>query len=113
MTLSDEQFREEFKPLQIPAVYSTEDEFTDKVLYALAQLGEATSHEVLAKLEELEPGIRNDLLFEKINEYLTGQFNKGLLNGGKKEGLVTFNLSKITQANEGSVDPDLLAPGVD
>ena len=113
MTLSDEQFREEFKPLQVPALYSSDDELEDKILYALAQLGEATSRQVLKKLQELEPGIMEDELYEAINEYLTGQFNKGLVNGGKKDEVIIFNLSKITHANEGSVDPDLLAPGVD
>ena len=113
MTLSDAEFRDEFKPLQVPASYSLDDDFEEKVLFALAQLGEATSEQVFEKLQDLEPGIGEGTLLEAINQYLTGQFNKGLLNGRKIEGVITFNLSKITQANEGSVNPDLLAPGVD
>lgn len=40
---SDEQFREEFKPLQIAATYSQDAKPEDKILFALAQLGEASS----------------------------------------------------------------------
>ena len=113
MTLTDEQFREEFKPLQIPAAYSPDAKPEDKILYALAQLGEATSAEVTDKLEELGAGAKDDHLIEYTDEFLTQAFKKGLLNGGKKNGILTYNLSKVTHANEGTVDPDLLAPGVD
>lgn len=113
MALTDEQFREEFKPLRIPATFSSEDELDHKILYALGQLGEATLGQVYAKIVALQPGIVNEALFENIEKYLKEQFNKGLVNGVKKEGLLVFNLNKIIHANEGSVDPDLLAPGVD
>lgn len=113
MTLSDEQFREEFKPLQIPAAFSAEDSQENKILYALALLEEATATEVADKLEELQPGIKNEQLIESTSEYLEQKFRKGLLNGGKKDGKMFYNLSKVTKANDGSVDPELLLPGVD
>lgn len=113
MTLSDEQFREEFKPLQIPAEFSVNDTQEDKILYALAVLEEATVKEVADKLEELQPGIRNEQLLDSTGGYLDQQFSKGLLNGGDKDGIMYYNLSKVTKTNEGSVDPDLLAPGLD
>ena len=113
MTLTDEQFREEFKPLQIPAAFSVDDSQEDKILYALAVLEEATATEVADKLEELQPGSKNEQLLETTSEYLEQQFRKGLLNGGEKDGETVYNLSKVTRANEGGVDPDLLLPGVD
>jgi hypothetical protein len=113
MPLSDKQFREEFKPLQVPASYSAADSQQDRTIFALAALGEATAAEVTQKIEELEPGISTNMLAEQTSELLTGLFNKGLLNGGKKDDQMYFNLNKITQANTGDVDPELLEPGID
>jgi hypothetical protein len=110
MPLSDKDFREEFKPLQIPAAYSEAASWQDKVLFALAQLGEATSDEVSETLGELDPNIKNKELAEQTNQILRGLFDKGLLNGGEQKGCMYYNLSKITHANEGEVDPGLLEP---
>lgn len=113
MELTDEQFREEFKPLQIPSAFPENGNLEDKILFALAACGEAGVGEVCDKLVELEPSLETKELPEKVSNYLTNAFDKGLLNGGeRKEGRV-FNLSKITHANKGAVDPDLLAPGLD
>ena len=113
MTLTDEQFRDEFKPLHVPASYDEAAGQENKVLFALALLGEGSAEEVLDKLEELEPGIRNEQFAETTKAYLQQQFDKGLLNGGERSGRTCYNLDKVTRANEGSVDPDLLAPGLD
>lgn len=110
MALSDKEFREEFKPLQIPAAYKEAGSRQDKILFVLAQLGEATSAEVFQKLGEMEPGIKHEQSDEEINEVLSGLFDKGLLNGGEQRGQMYYNLSKITQANKGTVDPELLEP---
>jgi len=113
MALSDEQFREEFKPLQVPPAYPENGSLEDKILFALAATGEAGVTEVCDKLVELDPGLEGEKLSEKVNEYLGLQFDKGLLNGGTRHGKQYYNLNKITHANEGAVDPDLLAPGLD
>lgn len=110
MSLSDKEFREAFKPLQIPADYHSAESQQDKILFALAQLGEGTSGDVTTKLVELDPALMNDQLFEQTDALLSSLYEKGLLNGGEKEGKISFNLSKITQTNEGAVDPDLLEP---
>lgn len=113
MPLSDKEFREEFKPLKVPASYSADDSPQDKTIFALAALGEASAAEVTEKLAELEPGIQSEQLAGQTSELLSGLFEKGLLNGGMKKGQMYFNLNKITHANEGTVDPGLLEPGLD
>ncbi|MEP6611673.1 MAG: hypothetical protein ABJA76_07300 [Mucilaginibacter sp.] len=40
-------------------------------------------------------------------------YDKGLLKGVDKAGVMHYNLSKITELNEGEVDPGKLAPGLD
>ena len=44
---------------------------------------------------------------------LTNLYELGLLKGSEVNGEMEYNLSKITHANDGAVDPDLLAPGLD
>ena len=113
MALTDEEFREEYKPLQIPAHYDAADTQENKIIYALAQLGEGTVTDVIAKLEILEPGITDEQLTAITKHVLTHLYDKGLLKGTDEHGAMRYNLSKITQANDGAVDPDLLAPGLD
>lgn len=113
MTQSDEDFREEYKPLQIPAAYQTGDTQENKILYALAQLGQGTAANVIDKLEELEPGIIDEQLTAITPQVLKHLYEKGLLNGVDLHGEMHYNLSKITHPNAGSIDPKLLAPGLD
>jgi hypothetical protein len=113
MALSDEQFREEFKPLHVLPAYPENGSLEDKILFALAACGEAGVTKVCDKLVELEPRLIREDLSERVNAYLKMQFDKGLLNGGTRHGERYYNLNKITQTNEGAVDPDLLAPGLD
>ena len=113
MTVSDDSFREEFKPLVIPASYGSADTQESKIIFALAQLGQGSTRDVVARLEELEPG-SSDSQLSALTEYvLSGYFDKGLIKGTEVGGEMHYNLSKITEANEGEVNPDLLAPGLD
>ncbi|MBC7745572.1 MAG: hypothetical protein H7096_10755 [Flavobacterium sp.] len=104
MTLSDQEFREEFKPLHVPASFHPENLIEDKIVFALAQISEGNSTQVIEKLEELEPGIKNEQLIQKVTEFLKDKFDKGLLNGSAKDGQNYYNLSKITNPNKGSVN---------
>ena len=113
MELSDEEFREEYKPLEIPHAYHAGDTQENKIIFALAELGEGTVTEVIAKLEELEPGLKDEQLVAITKQALTGLYDKGLLKGVDKAGVMHYNLSKITEPNEGEVDPGKLAPGLD
>lgn len=113
MELTDEEFREEYKPLYIPAHYLEADTQENKVVYALAQLGEGSATDVMKKLEELEPNIGTEQFAALAKQVLTGLYNKGLIKGEDRNGVMHYNLAKITGANKGAVNPDLLAPGLD
>ncbi|QEM11174.1 MULTISPECIES: hypothetical protein [Mucilaginibacter] len=102
MALSDEEFREEYKPLHIPAHFDTQDTQQNKAIYALAQIGEGTADRVLKELESLQPGIVNEQLTALVKTTLADLFNKGLLKGEEHNGQMHYNLSKITEANDGS-----------
>ncbi len=69
MALSDEEFREEYKPIQIPSAYFTDDTQENKIIFALSELGEGTAAEVIGKLEELEPNIKDEQLIAKPNRF--------------------------------------------
>jgi isopentenyl diphosphate isomerase/L-lactate dehydrogenase-like FMN-dependent dehydrogenase len=113
MTLTDEEFREAYKPLEIPANYEPADTRQNKILFALAMLGSGTTSDVIAELEKLEPGIVNDQLSAITKTVLTDLFDKGLLNGNDYHGTMHYNLSKITQANDGAVEPRFRGHGRD
>ena len=113
MGISDEDFREAFKPLQIPAHYADAVTDEEKIIYSLAQLGEGSATEVGLKLEETDPQMNADKYKVIAESILNGFFEKGLLNGAESRGVMTYNLHKITEANDGAVNRDLLAPGLD
>jgi hypothetical protein len=113
MALTDEEFREAYKPLAIPSHYDPVDTQENKIIFALAELGEGAVTDVIGELERLEPGILNAQMIAMIKQVLTHHFDQGLLNGEERQGKMYYNLAKITHANGGSVDPVLLAPGLD
>jgi hypothetical protein len=106
MSISDEAFREEYKPLHIPAHFKDAVTEQDKVIFALAQIGGGTAAEVSGELADNGANI-------DAENTLNHLFNKGLIKGEEVNGEMSYNLSKITHANDGAVDPDLLAPGLD
>jgi len=113
MKLTDEEFREQYHPLQVPAHFDPAGSQQDHLIYALAELGEATAVQVAAEVEKLQ-GARLDQQQQAfIPATLQALFDRGLLNGSEKDGSMHYNLHKITRANEGYTDPDLLAPGLD
>jgi hypothetical protein len=113
MTLTDEEFREEYKRLYIPAHYNEADTQENKIVFALAQLGEGAVTDVIGKLEQLEPNIVNEQLTVMTKHVLTSLYDRGLLKGEDLRGQMRYNLSKVTEPNKGAVNPDLLAPGLD
>jgi predicted transcriptional regulator len=102
MKLSDEEFREEYKPLHIPSHFDQQDTQQNKAIYALAQIGEGTADNVLKELETLQPGLVNEQLTALVKTILANLFEKGLLKGEEHNGQMHYNLSKITEANDGS-----------
>lgn len=102
MKLSHEEFREEYKPLHIPSHFDLHDTQQNKAIYALAQIGEGTADSVLKELETLQPGIVNEQVTALVKTILADLFAKGLLKGEEHNGQMHYNLSKITEANDGS-----------
>jgi hypothetical protein len=113
MTMTDEEFREEYKPIQVPAHYDPADTQQNKMIFALAQIGDGTAEEVIAQLDKLEPTFSNEQSRLFVKTTLEALFEHGHLTGSEKAGQMHYNLSKITRANDGETDPDLLAPGLD
>ncbi|MDO3641392.1 hypothetical protein [Mucilaginibacter sp. L3T2-6] len=113
MSLTDEEFREAYKPLPVPAAYKEATTFKDKVVFALADLGEATAEEVIRHLEKLEPAAEHKPMIAAIRQLLGQLYEHGLIAAAEKDGSPVYNLRKITSANNGEVNPDLLAPGLD
>jgi hypothetical protein len=113
MILTDEEFREEYKPLQVPSHYDEADTTQNKMIFALAEIGDGTAEDVIAELEKLEPGITDQQNRVFVNITLASLYDHGHLTGSEKNGQMHYNLSKITQANDGATDPDLLSPGLD
>jgi len=113
MSLTDEQFRELHKPLAVPSSYDDAKTFVDKVIFALADLGEATAEEVIRHLEELETPAGHKPLIAGPRQLLGQLYDNGQIAATEKDGSPVYNLHKITEANDGAVNPDLLAPGLD
>jgi len=109
MHLSDEEFREEFKPLFIPAHLEEAETLEQKITYALAQLGEGSSTEVFVELQNY--GLEETET--EVAAVLGYLYEKDRIKGNDVKGTMHYNLSKVTEANDGAVDPDLLAPGLD
>jgi hypothetical protein len=111
--ITDEEFREQHKPLHVPSAYEQAKTIIDKIVFALADIGEGTADAVIRHLEELEPTADQKPLIAATRELLTALYNNGHIAGHEENGDLIYNLHKITQANDGAVNPDLLAPGLD
>lgn len=111
--MNDQEFRDAYQPLQVPAHFDESSELSDQTLFALAQSGSATADEVVIKLKELKNGDSEKSFIADVHQLLTGWYEKGLIAGIEENGELKYSLQKITEANDGKVNPDLLAPGLD
>lgn len=112
--MNDEEFREKFQPLQVPAHFDPQAPVTEQTLYALAQLGEAGADEVVAKLKELQgSGAVAKPMISGVHETLTSWYDKGLIAGRESNGNLLYNLQKITEANDGKIYSESRPKGLD
>lgn len=104
MNNPNQEFLNEYKPLHVPHEYEHKACTQDNVIYALAQLKEATASEVAAKLSLFAP--ETDLAVHQKNaeDILNYLFNKGLIKAINKNGELNYNLSKIEVPNSGKAD---------
>ena len=91
------------RPLQVPAAHHPKASLKDRTVFALAYLGSGTARQVTAKLEELGD---NDATESEVRKTLDGLFDRGLVNGSKKDGQRVYDLAKVTRPHSGHVEPD-------
>ena len=96
MSYSDEKFREEFKPLHVPPYFSPADSKQDQVVFALAQIGTGSAEDIIIELSKYHSTI------DPV-PYLQVLFDKGLIKGEISNGIMHYNLGKITNPNDGKV----------
>ncbi len=101
MSLTDEEFREEYKPLQVPGHFDAADTQQNKMIFALAEIGEGSAEDVIAELEKLEPGVTGEQINALVRQTLQSLYDKGLLSGAEQKGTMQYNLHKITRPNTG------------
>lgn len=111
--LTDEQFREAHQPLQVPASMRDAHTFEEKVLFALADLESGSAEDIIRHLEGMDPSTETKPLVAGVHSLLASWYENGRIAANEKDGSLQYNLHKITRANEGSVDPGKLAPGLD
>lgn len=111
--MNDQQFREAYQPLQVPAHFDQKSDLAEQTLFALAQLGKATADEVVIKLKEMRNANDEKSFVAGVHQLLTEWYEKGLIAGIEENSELQYSLQKITESNDGKVNPDLLAPGLD
>ncbi|MEN0054815.1 MAG: hypothetical protein AAGC65_14165 [Mucilaginibacter sp.] len=104
MKTPDQDFINEYKPLHVPHEYDPNSCTQSNVVYALAQLKEATADEVGFKLSLLAPETSLMTHQKNAEDVLNYLFNKGLIKAINKNGQLNYNLSKIETANSGKAD---------
>ena len=85
MSLTDEEFREEYKPIQVPAHYRKADTLQNKMIFALAEVGDGTVADVIDEMEKLEPGMANEQNRAFVNTTLASLFDHGHVTGSEKK----------------------------
>ena len=108
MDNADKKFIEEYKPIAIPSAYDATATNRDKVIFCLADIESGTSDEVAHKIHEHDPSESFQTTITYTTQILTDLYDKGLLKGEDRDGATFYDLSKITTANKGNINPDLI-----
>ncbi|WP_419800681.1 hypothetical protein [Mucilaginibacter sp.] len=87
------------EPLHVPYRYQEDDSPEQKVIFALGQLGEANTEEIMAKLMTYNP--QENLTETEAATILKNYFDHGMINGGTEHGSFRYNLHKILKQNSG------------
>ena len=111
--MTDEEFRKQHQPLHVATHIEDTDTITDQVVFALADLGEGSPDAIARHLEELMPNTNAKVLIAETHRILSELQEQGRIAATDKDGTFIYNLHKVTEANDGAVSPDLLAPGLD
>lgn len=90
------------EPIHVPYRYNKDDSDEQKLIYALAQLGEATTNEIVEKLKQANTA--EEITTVQAEEILKPLYDHGLINGEKKDEKLIYNLHKILTQNSGRTD---------
>lgn len=99
-------FNNGIKPLHVPADFNPQADLEEQAVYALAYLGRATAHQVIAKLAELDSKKEEQVLKDKVPVLLDRLYDQGFINGVETEEGLQYNLDKEVVAHTGNVDPE-------
>ncbi|WP_114941179.1 hypothetical protein [Mucilaginibacter endophyticus] len=84
MSLTDEEFHEAYHPLQVPAHFDAADTQQNQLIFALAELGEATAEQVAAEVKQLQGRDLDEQQQAFIPETLKALLIRGCLMARKK-----------------------------
>ena len=104
MDSPDQSFIQAFGPIHVPHRYEDSASVQDNVVYALAQLEQATAKQVAKKLTELNPKIEYAIHLQQAEDILSNLFATGRIKGDDNETSRQYNLSKILTQNSGKAD---------
>jgi hypothetical protein len=101
--MDDTEFKDQYKPIPVPARFTDANRLQDQVIFALAENGQGTADEITKTLESLIPDAPNKEVIANVHHVLSGLYEKGLIAGRESNGNLIYSLQKITQANSGKV----------
>jgi len=80
--------------LQIPSDFKEAKNIQDRVLFALAKIGEGTADKISRELEALAPEMPDKQVIAGVHKVLTDLHTNGLIAAREKEGTLIFSLNK-------------------
>ena len=90
--MNDQNAGEKFEKLQVPLSYEEANSLTQKVLFALAEIGGGQPVDVVRKLEELEPDAPNKEIIAKTHLILTELYSQGAIKGDLNDGSIIYHI---------------------
>lgn len=96
MKYSNENSRQRYPTLNVPAHFDPAGSSQDQVVFALAQIGAGSAEEVIRELTKHQSSV------DPV-PYLKVLFDKGLILGTKAQGTMRYGLAKITRTGNDSL----------
>ncbi|TSJ41034.1 hypothetical protein FO440_14975 [Mucilaginibacter corticis] len=80
--------------IAIPSDFKEAKTIQERVLFALARLGEGTADKISRELEALAPEIPDKEVIAGVHKVLTDLHTQGRIGASEKEGTLIFSLNK-------------------
>jgi hypothetical protein len=101
--MTDQEFHNQYKPVEVPDSFVNASNVQEQVIFALAQVGKGKAVDVVKELKTLNTEQTNKEIIAETHQVLTELFDKGLIAGHDEDGSLVYSLQKITEANSGEV----------